>query len=202
MSPRLALSCSVFGPLYSQLSSNKTLSLASGPGPLTWRSRFSVSDTPPDLSTAPPSPRPGTWRVPLILHFSCWQDENLDLSRRLGENKILCDVLRREKEQRERENDVSVWRRREPAPGVTGSRVKGREQSGNGPHCLSCAEAFLSHAWPRVAPDLGSAVRFWAGDACRAAVLAGGPSLQHDLPLSSAAKPGAEVCPGPVPDLW
>lgn len=34
------------------------------------------------------------------------RDENLDLSRRLGENKILCDVLRREKEQRERENDL------------------------------------------------------------------------------------------------
>ncbi|XP_005394286.1 PREDICTED: calcium-binding and coiled-coil domain-containing protein 2 isoform X2 [Chinchilla lanigera] len=33
-------------------------------------------------------------------------DENLDLSRRLGENKLLCDCLRGEKEQMERENDL------------------------------------------------------------------------------------------------
>uniref|UniRef100_A0A8C2VZZ5 Calcium-binding and coiled-coil domain-containing protein 2 n=1 Tax=Chinchilla lanigera TaxID=34839 RepID=A0A8C2VZZ5_CHILA len=34
------------------------------------------------------------------------RDENLDLSRRLGENKLLCDCLRGEKEQMERENDL------------------------------------------------------------------------------------------------
>uniref|UniRef100_A0A8C5YNY3 Calcium-binding and coiled-coil domain-containing protein 2 n=1 Tax=Marmota marmota marmota TaxID=9994 RepID=A0A8C5YNY3_MARMA len=33
-------------------------------------------------------------------------DENFDLSRRLSENKIICDVLQREKERMERENDL------------------------------------------------------------------------------------------------
>uniref|UniRef100_A0A8C9PN97 Calcium-binding and coiled-coil domain-containing protein 2 n=1 Tax=Spermophilus dauricus TaxID=99837 RepID=A0A8C9PN97_SPEDA len=33
-------------------------------------------------------------------------DENFDLSRRLSENKIICDVLQRERERMERENDL------------------------------------------------------------------------------------------------
>jgi hypothetical protein len=40
-----------------------------------------------------------------------WQDENFDLSRRLSENKIICDVMQKEKERMERENDVSMLKR-------------------------------------------------------------------------------------------
>lgn len=32
----------------------------------------------------------------------------MDLSKRLSENKIICNVLQREKEKIEKENDVSV----------------------------------------------------------------------------------------------
>ncbi|EHB16456.1 Calcium-binding and coiled-coil domain-containing protein 2, partial [Heterocephalus glaber] len=38
--------------------------------------------------------------------FYWQQDENLDLSRRLDDNKVLCDSLQREKELLERENDL------------------------------------------------------------------------------------------------
>uniref|UniRef100_A0A8C2SHJ4 Calcium-binding and coiled-coil domain-containing protein 2 n=1 Tax=Capra hircus TaxID=9925 RepID=A0A8C2SHJ4_CAPHI len=36
------------------------------------------------------------------------RDQNMDLSKRLSENKIICNVLQREKEKIEKENDVSV----------------------------------------------------------------------------------------------
>lgn len=70
---------------------------------------------PPCTQTAICDPNPN--------FFCCWQDENFDLSKRLSENKIICNALQREKERLEGENDVSVWKRVEN-PKVLRGRIR------------------------------------------------------------------------------